>query len=180
MKNIVLIGMSGVGKSINGNYLANYLRWNYIDTDQIIANRYNMPIDSIFSEYGEDYFRTEEAKTIREVSVLDDSIISTGGGVVLNDGNIERLKINGIVFLLRAKIETLVENLSKSSEIRPLLKDSKDLADSLENQYRQREKSYLIASDFIIDTDNRSTEEIGRQILMEYYRVNNLFSSCGK
>jgi shikimate kinase len=180
MKNIILIGMSGVGKSNKGKYLAKKLGWKFIDTDEIIEDKYKMSIDNIFSKFGEDYFRTVESNIIKEISILDKTVISTGGGVVTRAINIEYLKQNGYIFLLLGKIQTLADNLNKSNVVRPLLKGSSDLNVKLEKLYKSREEQYLISSDVIIHIDEKSMEEVCKEILMEYDRISKLFSSCGK
>lgn len=76
--------MSGVGKTQIGKNIAKSLKKNFIDTDDLIVSRLGLSIDHIFSEYGEEYFRKIEATIVEEVSTVEDSIISTGGGVVLN------------------------------------------------------------------------------------------------
>src|SRR5690554_4149804 len=107
MKNIVLIGMSGAGKSDKGKYLAKKLGWKFIDTDEIIADKYKTSIDNIFCDFGEDYFRDIESDLIKEISSLNNTVISTGGGVVTRAINIDYLRQNGYIFLLLGKIQTL-------------------------------------------------------------------------
>ncbi len=98
MKNIVLIGMSGSGKSTVGEYIAKELNSDFLDTDDIIVSNTGKSIEYIFSNYGEEYFRELERLTINSLEHREDMVIATGGGIVLNPKNIERLRHNGIVF----------------------------------------------------------------------------------
>ena len=102
MKNIVLIGMSGVGKTTIGKALSKEMKRGFIDTDEIIANEAKLEIQDIFSTYGEDYFRKLESNLIDKISKDNNLIISTGGGIILNGKNIRKLKENGVIILLDA------------------------------------------------------------------------------
>lgn len=176
-KNIVLIGMSGVGKSHIGKNIASILGKNYIDSDNLIVQKEGLSIDIIFSKYGEEYFRRIEKDIIEEISTLKNSIISTGGGVILNPVNIENLKKNGCIFFLEAKISTIVNNLLlDTSVVRPLLKNSSDLYESVEKLYEKRREIYLLSCDKKISIDNKDNGEITIEILDKYDKL----LSCGK
>ena len=78
MNNIVLIGMSGVGKTTVGKYIASQLSMSFVDTDEIIINRSGTTISNIFNKFGEEYFRDLEKQVVEEVSKYNDTVISTG------------------------------------------------------------------------------------------------------
>ena len=165
-KNIVLIGMSGSGKTAVGHFLSKKLNMKLIDTDDIIMLNSKKTIPYIFSEYGEKYFRGLEGNVIKNLSSKTGLIISTGGGVVLNKKNIHLLKKKGILFFLEASIETLAKNVELSSQThRPLLENSRNLEDRIRNIYKKREKLYVSSADYIVDVDNKSVEEIGKEII---------------
>ncbi len=171
MKNIVLIGMSGVGKTAIGKNLAESMKKSFCDTDDLIIDREKLSVKDIFANKGELYFRDVEHQVINLVSEKENYIISTGGGVVLNKENIKALRKNGYIVLLMGKVETIVRNLNKSKVVRPLLQESQDLHKKVENLFMEREHLYLGSSDMIINVDNKSIEEISRQIMMEYERL---------
>ncbi len=100
-KNIVLIGMPGCGKTTIGRSISSKLNKKFIDVDEYIECKYNKSIPQIFKENGEEYFRNIELKSVEEISNKEDSIISTGGGVIKNEQNIINLKQNGIVSFYR-------------------------------------------------------------------------------
>src|SRR5690554_180913 len=121
LKNIVLIGFMGTGKSTIGKRLAEKLNMKYIDIDQYIEDKHGMSISDIFSNKGEPYFRELEKEAAKELSNLTGTVIATGGGIVLNTENIENLRRNGIIICLKADVDTILRNTS-SSHNRPLLK----------------------------------------------------------
>lgn len=171
MKNIVLTGMSGVGKSRIGKTLAKKLGWSYVDTDELIIRQEGITIEEIFNNYGEEYFRGLESTIIQEVSTLENHIISTGGGVVLEKINMDNLSKNGYIFLLLGKIHTIVDNLNKSTTVRPLLNDKERLYDDAEKLFNRRKHLYQSSADFVIEIDHKEDREICDEILDNYYSI---------
>ena len=106
--NIVLTGMPGSGKSTIGKILAKELKKTFVDTDALIVEKEKREIPDIFATDGEKYFRTVESEVIRECATLKNSIISTGGGAILNPENVKNLMANGTIFFLDRKPEDLV------------------------------------------------------------------------
>ena len=176
MKNIVLIGMSGVGKSEKGMYIAKKLGWDFVDTDDLIVEKEKITIDDIFLNYGEEYFRNVESQITENVSKLENTVISCGGGIVICQDNIDCLRRNGYIFLFLGKIQTIVDNLNKSSVVRPLLKDSLDLYDQVERLFKSREKLYLLSSDIIINIDDKNMMEIYKEVLLEYKKLDKIYN----
>ena len=165
-ENIVLIGMSGSGKTAVGKFLSKKLNMKLMDTDDIIVLNSKNTIPYIFSEYGEKYFRGLEEKVIKDISLKTGLIISTGGGVVLNKKNVHLLKKKGILFFLEATIDTIVKNIESSFQThRPLLENNKGLEDRIRNIYKKREELYISSGDYIVKVDNKSVEEIGEEII---------------
>lgn len=164
-KNIVLVGLSGSGKTTIGKLLEQKINLKFIDTDEIIVNNENRSINDIFATDGEKYFRQIEFEVVRKVSEQNDLIISTGGGVVLNQENIDNLKKNGIVFYLKTSVDTLVNRL-KNDTTRPLLKTD-DLRLKLEKMLFDRATFYEKA-DYIIKNDNDNIEQTVENILRSY------------
>lgn len=100
MKNIVLIGMMGCGKTTVGKLLAQRLGREFVDTDALIEQRENRSIPDIFATDGETRFRELELELCRELSGQDGLVIACGGGLPTQDGAIAALKENGLVFWL--------------------------------------------------------------------------------
>ncbi|HAW49899.1 TPA: shikimate kinase [bacterium] len=160
--NIVLIGFMGSGKSSVGKYLASCLNLEYISSDDIIEEREKMKISDIFKKYGEKYFREREKEVIRDVSNRKNTVIATGGGIVLNWENVENLKKNGVTFFLRTSCGTIYNRI-KDDKTRPLL-DVEDPISTIRRILKVRMPLYKAASDYIIDTSRLSVEEVSEKI----------------
>ena len=173
LKNIILIGMSGSGKTTVGEFVSKKLNMKFMDTDDIIVFNRDMTIECIFNKYGEKYFRNLEKKVIKEISLKNNIVISTGGGVVLNKANMDALREKGIVFFLKARMDTLVKNIENSFQThRPLLKNNNKLDYTIKEIYKEREKLYFNNADYIIKIDNKSVEEIGHEIIHIFNKIN--------
>lgn len=162
--NIVLIGFMGSGKSTIGNYLSKQLEMEFFDVDTVIQGRMGIPVRSIFENYGEPFFRKMENAVVKELSERENTIISCGGGVVLDNNNISNLKTGAIIILLKADAETIYYRL-KGDKTRPLLKDNMNL-EYIKSLMKKRKKLYDQAADIIIHTDNKEIDEICKEIIL--------------
>lgn len=159
-RNIVLIGMPASGKSTIGKLLSKKINYEYYDVDKYLERKENVKISTLFSEKGEEYFRNLETKYLRELSQKNGIIISTGGGAVKREENMEILKEKGIVVFLSRKIEDIAK---ENHEARPLLKD----INNIYKLYDERIELYKRYSDIIIENNgtlqevtDRTAEEI--------------------
>lgn len=153
MKNIVLIGMPGCGKSTIGKILSREIGLKFIDLDEYIVEVNNMTIDEMFQQ-GEDFFRAKETEVAKVASKEINAIISTGGGIIKRDKNMGYLKDNGfIIFIDRSpeKIIGTIDNLG-----RPLLKAGKE---RIYNLYDERIILYNKYCDIKID-NNGDIEQV--------------------
>lgn len=162
MKNIVLVGFMGTGKSVVGKRLAKELKIKFISTDDIIEEREGRPISEIFAASGEPYFRKVEKGVVREVSEMDNVVIATGGGVVLDEENIVNLKKKGILICLTASPELIYER-TKKYKTRPLL-DVDDPVFKIKELLKVR-APYYAKADYQIDTSNKTVEEVVAKII---------------
>lgn len=160
--NIVLCGMMGVGKSTVGQKVASLLKMQLVDTDTVITERYGV-INEIFARYGEAHFRGLETEVTRELSEKDHLVISTGGGLVLKEENVALLKKRGKLFFLTADVDTLMLRV-QGDDSRPLLKTA-NARERMEELLKVRTPRYESAADHIIDTDNKSADEVAREIV---------------
>lgn len=158
MKNIVLIGIMGSGKTTFGHMLSQKTGHEMIDLDDYLVNRFNMSIPDMFA-ISEDYFRNNETTCCKEVSELEGKIISTGGGVIKRPENIAYLKKNGVVFYIDRPIEDIVKDVDPSG--RPLLKDGPDKLYALD---KERRAKYMSSCDYHIINDG-SLEKVINSIL---------------
>lgn len=161
-KNIVLTGFMGTGKSAVGAELAKRLGRRLLDVDTEIERREGMKIPEIFALKGEPEFRMLETGMVKEVSAMKGLVISTGGGVVLNEVNMEALRCNGVIVCVTASPETILERTGKSME-RPLL-DVPDPMEKIREMLGQRAPYYENA-DITVDTGGKSPMEVAGEIL---------------
>jgi shikimate kinase len=165
-KNIVLTGFMGTGKTEVAKELARLLQMKLVDVDSEIEKAERITINEIFSTRGEPAFREIETAMIREVARAGNSIISTGGGAVLREENMEALRESGEVFCLWAGPETILRRTS-GSEDRPLLKVADPLARIRELlDYR---KPFYERAGRMIDTEGKTPLKVAEEI-MEIYR----------
>lgn len=150
IKNIVLTGMPGCGKTTLGLLLAEKLKRPFVDTDDLIEKRIGMAIPLFFEASGEEEFRKIESEVTKEVGKYQGHVISTGGGIVLNPLNMEALSQNGTVLFLDRPLENL------ASAGRPL---SKSL-NSLRVMASQRIPLYKRHSDYIINVLDNPYENL--------------------
>jgi len=171
-KNIILIGFMGTGKSTVGKIMAKRLKMGFVDTDFLIEKKSKRKIKDIFATDGEEYFREIEKTTVTEIGqTLTNRIISTGGGVVLNSENIQALRKNGVIYLLKGSRDTIVRNLSKSVKKRPLL-DLENWVERVDIILSERNESYIGSADYIINIDNKSLDEISTEIIKSFSEIN--------
>lgn len=153
-KNIVLIGMSGAGKTTIGRALSYRLKMAFVDMDDFIEKKENMSVSEIFEKYGEEYFRKSETETAKYLSETHkNTIISTGGGVVLNPLNMKYLKRCGTVIYINRSVERIL--LSLNAEKRPLLKSNPK---KLYDMYNIRHPLYLKYADICIPNNGDMKE----------------------
>jgi len=155
--NIVLIGFMGTGKTAVGEELARRLGRRYVDTDDIIQRKEGRSIPEIFAQEGEEYFRRIESEVIREISELDDLVISAGGGAVLREDNIKALRKRGILICLKANPEVIWERTKKNNE-RPLLEGFCNKKRIIKELLKKRAPFYNKA-DITVDTSFSGVSE---------------------
>ncbi|MDX9703408.1 MAG: shikimate kinase [Candidatus Auribacterota bacterium] len=161
MKNIVLFGFMGTGKTLIAKIMEERKGLRRVDMDDIIEQREGKTISRIFSEDGESYFRNCEQKIAVELGKKSDLIISTGGGVVLNKSNIINLSKNGVCVCLNATPET-VYNRVKHETHRPLLQNG-DPMTTIREMLANR-KIFYDAVPFQVVTDNKTPDIICDEI----------------
>jgi len=159
--NIALTGFMGTGKSAVGKLVAAKLGWQFFDIDEIIEQETGFKIPEIFAKKGEPYFRELETKTVRLLSLLDKSVISCGGGIVLRMENMDELEKTCIIVCLKASPEKILER-TKGSD-RPLL-SVKDPLSKIQEMLKLREPFYKRCK-FSIDTSNITKEEVTENII---------------
>ncbi|MGD0282584.1 MAG: shikimate kinase [Dissulfurispiraceae bacterium] len=164
MRNIVLTGFMGTGKTAVGKILSQKLGFVLVDSDTEIEKEQKTTITDIFKRLGEAAFRDIESNTINRLSSLIKTVLSTGGGAVLRAENMEALRKNGIIVCLSASPETILRRTSKNKN-RPLLETDNPLQ-TIKELYDFR-KPYYEKADIIIDTDNMSPLQVAEEIIRQ-------------
>ena len=151
----------GSGKSTIGPILANTLGWDFYDLDKVIEKKIGKKIREIFEQDGEDFFRSIETETLREISAAEKAVISLGGGTMANDDNIKILKNSGKLFYLKISIEAAYGRLKYKRDRPALTKNvsedfsKEELLTTIDNLLKVR-AGYYEQADYTIETDKAS------------------------
>jgi shikimate kinase len=167
--NVYLTGYRCTGKTTIAALLAEHLKWTSVDADDMLVEDAGSPVSDIVAEKGWDVFRAMEKATLERISRMDGVVVSTGGGVILNDDNVTCMKKTGIVIWLKATPETIHNRMTgdgKTEEQRPSL-TNKGVYDEIEDVLNQRTPLYEQAMDFSVETDNKDITEIRDIIIKE-------------
>lgn len=143
MKVIYLVGMPGSGKTTIGKELARELRMEFLDTDEVIMNQYGKTAEEIILSEGEEVLRMWEALLMDELQERKDLVVSTGGGLPLFHGNMEKMNRSGITVYLEYPAETLWKRLKGDRE-RPLSRSYQDTASLLQKRTEVYRKATVI------------------------------------
>jgi shikimate kinase len=165
---IVLIGFMGSGKSSVGRELAARTGLRRYDTDELVRERFGLPIAVIFEAHGEEAFREAETEVLGQIPE-ERVIIVTGGGIVLRSSNVELLQTRGALVYLSADEATLFARVSRR-KTRPLLQTDNP-RQTMSDLLRVREPLYRKIADVVIDTSARTHAEIADMILDEVAKL---------
>ena len=166
-KNLVLLGMMGVGKTRIGKYVAKRLKINFFDIDKLIEKKNKMKITEIFKIKGEIYFRKEEELVTIKYLNKKESIISLGGGGFINDKIRKKVLSECISVWLNVNLETIYKRLEKSNK-RPLVYKNKQ--NNIEKIFIERKKIYSLAA-HEINCDNLNINQISNKIIKLYEAI---------
>ena len=169
-RSIVLIGMMGAGKSSVGRCLHRRTGLALHDTDEIVAAKFGISIPEIFAEHGERKFREAETKALQRVRTQEQTIIITGGGIVLRKENTEILRSQGVIVWLDGDEETLFARASRKRN-RPLLQ-TKNPRKAFSQILGSRRPLYANIADIRVDTSVLTDEEVAVAILAKLRKVN--------
>lgn len=160
MKNVVLVGFMGTGKTTVGAALSKELGIVQKDLDEVIVAKEGCSIPTLFAERGEAYFRDAESRYLNELLDEGEHILTTGGGVVLRPQNVASMLRKGIVVALSASEEELIKRLENDTG-RPLLAGG--VAERVRTLLQQRAGAYDFAP-IQIETTGKSLQAIVAEI----------------
>lgn len=161
-QNIVLVGMPASGKTTIGRLVSQKLNMQFVDSDDEIVKKINMPIAAFFKEYGEQRFREIESEIIFSLSKMQGCVIATGGGAVLNEQNVFYLSQNGRIYFIDRDINSL-----QPTGDRPLSSSREDLL----KRYNERYDIYKSCCDFHLKASN-SAEDNAEKIKEDFFNEN--------
>lgn len=160
MKNVVLIGMPGCGKSTCGVLAAKALCKEFVDTDLVIQQREKMPLQAIINEKGNDYFAVAEESAICGLKV-ENAVVATGGSVVYSSKAMAHLSEHTCVIYLRISFATMLKRIADMSSRGILLREG----ESIDAMFHERESLYREYADRIVDCDDNEIEETVSEIV---------------
>lgn len=159
--NIYLTGFMAAGKTSAAAELSRLYRMEVVDTDRIIEKEAGCSINEIFAKYGEEHFRHLETEVMRRLSLKKNLIVSCGGGVPLREENTAYMK-KGKVVLLQTSVAEMIRRI-RFNDKRPLASSKSD--EEIIALYEQRKPIYEAAADIIVDTSDKSREEVAKEIM---------------
>ena len=162
---IFLIGPMGAGKTTVGRILAKNLGLSFLDTDEEIEHRSGASVSWIFDIEGETGFRDREEQVVKEITKRKDTVISTGGGVVLRQKNRQILSARGFVVYLRASVEDLLARMNGDKK-RPLLRVD-DPQEKIRQIVTERDPLYTETADFIIEAHGLSFKSVAKRLTLK-------------
>jgi shikimate kinase / 3-dehydroquinate synthase len=168
VKRVILIGLSGTGKSSLAPLVAERLGFDWFDTDEEIQRRFGRSITDVFRDFGEPTFRAVERDVLRNACAHDRVVVATGGGVVVDEANWSLLRPEAVIIHLCASSDAIVQRLRDELErdpsaVRPLLAGGSPET-KLDDLWARRRALYDRA-DIEVITDGRSLEDIAADIV---------------
>lgn len=166
----------GAGKTSVGRFLAKRLGKTFYDCDHEIEKRTGVKIPVIFDIEGEPGFRAREASVLQDLTTLDDIVLATGGGAVIDPENRRRLAAHGTVVYLRASPLDLWQR-TRNDRNRPLLQTADPQA-KLAELFDQRDPLYREIADVIVDTGSQSVRSLAQRLERQLHETRR--SAAGK
>ena len=177
IQNIALVGFMAVGKSAVGRNLARKLHRRFVDIDALIEKAEGRKVREIFAQKGEAYFRTLEKQKLVEVLAESGQVIATGGGIVMDEDNLNLLRQNTLLIGLTASADVLVHRAGKNSK-RPLLKGG-DVRERVEELLQKRQSRYAEAH-MTIDTSGLAIEQVVEKIVQIIQSTNENYAKLDR
>lgn len=169
--NLFLIGYRCSGKTTIGKSIAMTIDWPFVDSDLLVIKESGKSIKDIIDTEGWDAFRHMERSALKQICTDDRQVVATGGGVVLDEANIQAMKTSGMVVWLDATAETIQKRMlqdKNTGNFRPALTD-KGRIEEIEGMLLKRNPYYESASDFYIGTDDVPVSEITKRIIKKLW-----------
>jgi shikimate kinase len=165
--NLYLIGYRCTGKTTLGRELARKLAREFVDMDDLLVAEAGQSINDMVAEKGWPYFRSRESALLNRLADKDSLVVGTGGGVILDPANVDRMRASGKVILLQCSSDTINQRLqgdSRTREMRPALTD-KGLIEEIESVLQERKPFYQGAAHITLATDDIDIPGLCKEII---------------
>ena len=160
---LILVGISGAGKSTVGTAVAERLGRVFMDLDREIERREQATVTELFAEKGEPFFRTKERELTEELSRMGNMVLAPGGGWMANANVVALLRPPGRIIYLKVKPETALARIGDERGTRPLLMRPDPLGE-LKRMLLQREPMFG-GADHVIDTEQLKLQQVVEEVL---------------
>jgi shikimate kinase len=161
--NFSLIGFMGSGKTSSGMELARLLKFNFVDSDQLIQNEMGMTVREIFEKYGEKAFREREKAQIEKIKTMEKTVWATGGGAWLDPLIRENLLENSWSVWLKVSVDESWNRVSSHLSQRPLLSKAANPISEIDLRLKERSAVYSLAN-YSVVTDDKTPREVAGEI----------------
>ena len=162
--NIFIIGPMGAGKSTIGLQIARKLKREFHDTDRVLEERMGVDVSWLFDVEGEEGFRKRETKLLKELALLNDVVISTGGEIILLPENREILQTHGHVIHLTTDLKKQIERTARNKYKRPTLRGD-DSKERIKCFSQEREPLYEEIAEVTFLSNSRNVSQIVKKVL---------------
>jgi shikimate kinase len=164
MQRIFLTGLSGSGKTTIGHLTADLLGWNFVDTDDVLAERMGKPVGQILVEYGEERFRQFESEVLHDLADGERVVVATGGGIVILEANRKFMREHGLTVYLKVSVQGSWKRMQETSVHipRPLIAGENGLQ-RLQDLYTKRRAWYEEAP-IHINTEEGTPDELAQRL----------------
>ena len=164
LKNIILVGPMGSGKTTVGRKLSESLNINFFDSDSEIIDNTGVSIDHIFDVEGEKGFRARESEALKKLCIMPNIVLATGGGSVIFEENRELMKQAGFVVYLSSSVDQILRRTAKS-KTRPLLEKSNNRRKTITDIDDSRDILYKDVANLIVNTNGKKLKEVVAEII---------------
>ena len=166
MRNVVLIGMPGCGKSTLGVLLAKALMMDFVDTDLLLQKQSGKSLQKMVDELGSDGFSNVEEAFVEQLH-LENTVIATGGSVALENRAMEKLKEDGVIVFIKLSYDTIEKRLKNISTRGIAMKKGQTLQDL----YNLRQPAYHRWADVTVEADGQDIEQTVAQLVHQLKNV---------
>ena len=160
MNRIYIVGYMGAGKTTAARRLAQRLGWEVADTDDLFEEKYKISVCDFFNKYDEALYRKLESEVLKSTEILENVVVSTGGGTACYFDNMEWMNQHGLTVFMRISPQAAVDRVVHSRHKRPLVegKSEEELTEFVNKHYASRipfyEKARITVKSEDLDVDD--------------------------